>query len=621
MKSPLLGAFCGLLFLYIVPTAISQEPSFTTRIRGDLKQWHKVTVELDGPQADESDVSPNPFLDYEFTVEFQHESGTPLYRVPGYFAADGDAGETSATSGRVWKAHLSPDKAGTWNYLVSFKSGEQVAVGSAGSPLKPFDGIRGQFEIQANDKTAPDLRAAGRLQYVGERYLRFAGSGEYFLKAGADAPETLLAYRDFDGTVTFKEKKAPLKSWEPHRRDWQPGDPTWKSGKGKGLIGAINYLASEGMNAFSFLTYNAGGDGDNVWPFVKRDSKFHYDCSKLDQWGVIFDHATTKGMYLHFKLSESENSGFRKKDNVAFDRGDTGPERKLYLRELVARYGYLLALNWNLGEENTQTVAQQSAMADYLSTIDPYHHLIVTHTGGRWTAHEKVYPKLIGDQSVLTGASIQTRTIMDTHRFVLHWIRESNQAGRPWVVANDEQDEGSTGTPPDKGFEGYEQTKGPHQHEIRKYALWGTLMAGGAGIEYYFGYLHPEDDLVCENWRSRDRTWDYARHALAIFRTEKIPYWAMENANELVGNLETDNSRYCLAKRNSVYLVYLPTGGSSALDLSHCQGEFSVAWFDPRNGGALQQGSIEKVAGGSEIDLGLPPSELNKDWLVLIRKD
>ena len=108
---------------------------------------------------------------------------------------------------------------------------------------------------------------------MGERYLKFAGSGKYFLKAGADAPETLLGYADFDGTVAGKPKKVQLKTWAPHVKDWTPDDPTWQNGKGKGLVGAINYLSGKGCNAFSFLTYNAGGDGDNVWPFVKRDRK------------------------------------------------------------------------------------------------------------------------------------------------------------------------------------------------------------------------------------------------------------------------------------------------------------------------------------------------------------
>ncbi len=97
-----------------------------------------------------------------------------------------------------------------------------------------LDGLTGTFDVQPTDKSGRDFRARGRLLYVGGHYLRFAGSGDYFLKAGADAPETLLAYADFDGTVATK-KEVPLKTWAPHVRDWRPGDPTWKDGRGKGL--------------------------------------------------------------------------------------------------------------------------------------------------------------------------------------------------------------------------------------------------------------------------------------------------------------------------------------------------------------------------------------------------
>ena len=39
--------------------------------------------------------------------------------------------------------------------------------------------------------------------------------------------------------------------------------------------------------------------------------------------------------------------------------------------------------------------------------------------------------------------------------------------------------------------------------------LWGNLMAGGAGVEWYFGYTFPHNDLNCENWRNRDHMWDH----------------------------------------------------------------------------------------------------------------
>ena len=79
--------------------------------------WFRVN--LDGPFAHEQDNQPNAFTDYRLTVTFRHESGDPTYRVPGYFAADGNAGQSGAESGTKWRAHLSPDKAGAWTWPIS----------------------------------------------------------------------------------------------------------------------------------------------------------------------------------------------------------------------------------------------------------------------------------------------------------------------------------------------------------------------------------------------------------------------------------------------------------------------------------------------------------------------
>lgn len=408
-------------------------------IEGEPKQWHKVTVTLDGPYAHELDNDPNPFVDYQMNVTFTHQSGSPSYVVPGYFAADGDAAETSAEAGTKWRAHLSPDKPGRWDYKVSFRHGDSLLDSDdpESEPLQPYDGKSGQFDVAPSDKSGRDLRAHGRLQYVKERYLKFAGTGKYFLKAGADAPETLLAYADFDATVTLKPEKAPLKTWGPHVQDWREGDPTWQEGKGKGLIGAINYLSGKGCNAFSFLTYNAGGDGDNVWPFVARDDKLHYDCSKLDQWGIVFDHGTARGMYLHFKMQETENDDHRlnNKDDAnvpeSLDGGDLGPQRRLYCRELVARFGHNLALNWNLGEENTQSTEQQLAMIDFLAQVDPYGHPIVLHT----------YPN--GDTTSLDLSEIEGR-------FTVMWFnpRTGGELARGSVEGIEGGGKRDLGTPP-----------------------------------------------------------------------------------------------------------------------------------------------------------------------------
>jgi hypothetical protein len=204
-------------------------------------------------------------------------------------------------------------------------------------------------------------------------------------------------------------------------------------------------------------------------------------------------------------------------------------------------------------------------------------------------------------------------------------VTASRKAGKPWVVANDEQGPSNLGVPPDPGYKGF-TGKGPQGnaiqtiHDIRKWTLWGNLMAGGAGVEYYFGYQLPENDLLAEDFRSRERSWDFGRIALQFFRTHGIPFWEMTNADGLVGNATSDNSRYCLALPGELYLVYLPSGGTADLDLSRIAGQFSVSWFDPREGGVPQQGSVRSVAGGTLRTLGAPPGEPGEDWLVIVRR-
>ena len=598
-------------------------------VSGEAKMWHKMTLDLSGPFAHEKDNEPNPFTDYRMSVRFRHDSGRQ-YDVAGYFAADGDAADSSAESGNVWRAHFAPDLTGRWTYRVSFHQGRDAALdgADAAKSVAPFDGKEGTFQVAASDKSGRDLRAHGRLTYVGKRYLQFAGTKKYFLKAGADAPETLLAFSDFDNTVAGNPKKAPLKSWSPHVRDWNAGDPTWKGDKGKGLIGAINYLSGKGCNVFSFLTYNAGGDGDNVWPFIQREDKLHYDCSKLDQWGIVLDHGTAKGMYLHFKMQETENDDHIKGKGPGYvpeslDGGNLGRQRKLYCRELIARFGHNLALNWNLGEENTQSTAQQSAMIDYIAETDPYDHNIVVHTFPN--QQDKVYEALLGDRSKLTGVSLQNSRLETTHAHTVKWVTRSTEAGRPWVVAFDESGSAAHAQCPDlgyKGFDGRDRTgKMTYtQHRVRKETLWGTLMGGGTGNEYYFGYQFAENDIVCEDWRSRDQSWNYCRIAIDFFHDQEIPFWEMDSADELVGNPNHEVSRFCLAKNNDTYLVYLTEGGTSDLDLSDAKGEFTVEWFNPRSGGEPMPGSVKQVAGGESVSIGLPPSDAEQDWLAVVRR-
>jgi hypothetical protein len=94
----------------------------------------------------------------------------------------------------------------------------------------------------------------------------------------------------------------------------------------------------------------------------------------------------------------------------------------------------------------------------------------------------------------------------------------------------------------------------------------------------------------------------------------------MTNADGLIGNTSGDNSRWCFRMAGEVYLVYLPVGGTATLDMSEASGPFTVAWFDPRNGGALKRGSVASVKAGGPAALGQPPDSPFEDWLIVVRR-
>jgi len=600
MKIRILFIIISLVIFAVSPDAFAKEQ---VTITGELKKWHNVTLTFDGPKTSE-DAMPNPFLDYRLNVFFT--KGDKCYIIPGYYAADGNAGQSSATGGNKWRVHFSPDDSGRWTYIVSFRVGPNIAISpdaGLGSPVS-FDGLTGTIDIAATDKRGRDFRGKGMLKYVGERYLRFAETAEYFIKGGADSPENFLAYFEFDGTFDTagleREGEAKgekfLHRYLTHEKDWRPGDPTWKDGKGKNIIGALNYLASKGMNSVYFVTYNVdGGDGKDVWPWIRPDEKLRFDCSKLDQWEIVFSHMDKLGLMLHVVTQEQEN-------DQGLDGGGLGIQRKLYYRELIARFGHHLGLVWNLGEENTNTDAQRKAFASFFKSNDPYKHPIVVHTfPGKY---DEVYNPLLG-YGDFDGTSLQmNKTGSNTHSETIKWVERSALHRHKWVVCLDEYGEGENGVGPD--------TNGSTHDEPRKNCLWGNLMAGGAGCEWYFGYKFPNNDLNCEDWRSRDLMWDLTRYGLEFFRNY-LPFKQMTPADSLVSN------GWCLAKPGQVYAVYLPDGGTTDMNLT--AGRYTVQWYNPRAGGELQNGSVTKITGPGKVCLGNPPADSSKDWVVLVANE
>lgn len=599
----------------------------------DIAKGHTKTLNFIGPTTSET-ATPNPFTDYRLTVKFTHADSETETTVRGFFAADGDAANTSADAGNVWQARFAPDKTGQWNYSAALQRGKDIAIGAAEESATKIEieNANGSFTVGVNQSSDVDFRCRGRIVADRKGFFRFKNTGQYWLKGGTDSPENLLAFADFDGTYRIQASNDEGESntddqvhtYATHVADWRPEDPTWGqgkgsdkgsdkgsgkgSGKGKALIGGFNYLASQGINSAYFLTLNIKGDGKDVWPYRTPDDFTRFDCSKLDQWEIVFEHMQRKGIMLHVQTQETENE-------TMLDDGDTGRLRKLYYQELISRFAHHPAVVWSLGEENGpaewtpvgQTPEQRIAMADYLKAANPYNQPVVMHTHADQWSKDKLLNPLLGAKSI-DGLSFQVDKPEMVHSEMLKWFERSAQSKHRWMIAMDEIGPWMHGVITD--------AEDPDHDQIRREVLWGSLMAGGAGVEWYFGAKHPHNDLTSEDWRQREQMWKLTTIARKFFQ-DHLPWWEMKSSDGLL----LDDSGYCLSKTGGPYVVYLPTVQTVKLNLGSESGKWAVHWFDPLTGGELKRSSQEAAIASDQFSLGAPPKSdrENQDWVAIIR--
>jgi hypothetical protein len=389
----------------------------------------------------------------------------------------------------------------------------------------------------------------------------------------------------------------------PHRLDWHHGDPDWTSATtgedARGLIGALNYLSSEGVNSVYMLLMNLGGDAQDVSPFVGQAptsfDKLHYDIGRLNQWNTAFSHAQRRGILLHFVLAETEPA-----NETWLDGGNLGMERKLFLREMVARFAHHNAVQWNLCEENDWQPFQLNAFADYIAAQDAYDHPITVHN----------HPDLLSQYTVLAGNPRYSVTACqyspDLAGSQVETLRsQSAAAGSPWAVCMDENTPAATGLQPG------------NTADLRKRVLWDVYFSGGAGVEWYFGYqpMPIGGDVDTEDFRSRADMWRSMRFARTFIETW-LPFPAMRPGDSLLtGESQAFGGGEVFFQQGQSYAVYLPSAAQTGvLDLTLAPGTYRKRWFNPRSGAI--EGATTNVNGGGFHTVGAPPSSSNEDWVV-----
>ena len=560
-------------------------------LSGEMRQYHKVTLTFESSTTYSETNSTYEDIRMDVTIT---SPSSKTYVVPGYFAADGNAAESSATSGNKWRVNFNPSETGTYSYVASFRTGNDVAVNGGGSPAE-FNGESGSFSINATNKSGDGFRAKGKFGVVDAYAARFP-NGDYYFEVGADSPETFLEYSDFDATSANN-------TYSEVANNYASGDPSWKGGRGTEIIGAVNYLANQGMNVHYFLTNNITGDGNKAYPFPNAASFKIYDVSKLSQWEIVFDHMYNKGIALEVVLLETENLNWFE-DQEGVSRQNLSNSRKIYYRELMARFGYLNVI-WNIGEEanwsrggDQYSAAQIEQAAEYIEELSPYDDLIAVHNGP--SSDFSIFPQLaaLAGTTSLTSISMQGNHNDEDHgNGEIANLRDLGDAdGRKLVVRYSEPFSGSGD---------------PNLETWTNDALWASICAGSVGIHYYAG---GGGDITGDDYTDYAPYFQRMEHAKDFLEDNDVPFWNMEANNNAVSN------GFLLSEQDGYHVIFLKNGGTATVDLVG-NGDYDVKWFNPRNGGNLLNGSTLSVPSGNNISIGSPPNSASSSWVVLLRKN
>ena len=322
------------------------------------------------------------------------------------------------------------------------------------------------------------------------------------------------------------------------------------------------------------------------------NDNLHFDVSKLKQWEQAFAHAQKKGIMLHFVLNEAEQA-----NKQELDGGSLGSERKLFYREMIARFGHHNALQWNISEEyespynlGTENV---KSFAGYIQSVDPYDHPVTVHN---YIDPDTTWTPFLGDSRFSLTSFQYVESYAGYGAEVEEWRSKTAQAGRPLPIGMDEVITATT----------------TNVADMRRGVLWPTYLSGG-NLEWYIG----SEDQSLEDFRRYGELWAYTRHA-RTFMEANLPFWEMQPQDGLLlGESGDYGGGQVFTKASEVYAVYLPNASSTGtLDLSGASGSFQKRWYNPRSGAF--EGSAQAVSGGAITSLGAPPSSTSSDWVVLI---
>lgn len=556
--------------LYRPREAFPPEPEVTVS-RSD-EPLNTVVLTLRGPALDLAS-DQRAFADNRFDVIFTRED--MVRRVPGVFVADGVPGDTGATAGDQWRVRFLPPEEGVWRWRVAFYQGYDAALRAVDlAPAFPWHGATGSFSVTSSQTDDLGLRRRGS-------YLFSGSSATPWISLASASPARFFGSPQFAGFTTRDDLLSP--SFAAHEQDALIGASLWGDDGGRGFLGLTRFLPATGLNTIAAPLLDFDGNAPvHPWTEPTRTSLFALD--RLDQWRRTVEAFNARGLGFRLALQAVD-------DTALLDDGQAGRTFRLYTREMVARFGSLPLIQWELARHHFASHEALKAALQWLKTLDA--HARPRLVRPRSASVSADLTALLGDDCVdgvvLPGPQNQSEMTLAT------WREASADAGRPWVLlmaANDAV------LPPDAVG-----TAGEIFANERRDGLWLPLFAKAAGVTWTAGDGTGGPDPAADDFRQRQDFWGFLPPAKRFF-TQLID---LVDAVPSASFTPQQRDRV-LRLADDRYALWFPNlGSATTVNLASLPpGVYSPRWFNPLENLRPTLGTRFGVTVGGAIDLGLP---------------
>jgi len=546
-------------------------PAATEQTKVEVPKWemHEFVMKGNARVA-------NPFRDAALVGEFTSPSGK-MTVVDGYY--DG---------GDAWGLRFAPDEEGEWTYLLR---GEGVEILS-----------RGQLRCSP-------ARGHGIIRIHPTNPYAFAhADGTPFFPMG----DTCYGLYD-DSTIT-----PPLQA---------------------------QYIKTRREQGFNFVRMSVGhsevrakAEPTQYWAWGGTPVKPDLDRLNPEFFrGLdgLFRELRTAGMNVELILLNFYRKPFT--DTAAW----TPARERLWLRYVTARYGaFDNVFLWTIANEYEthpdgkyrldfpDDVAWAKSVARFIKSSDAHRHPVTVHPVISASRHG-ASPRDPADPPWRIGEFFGGDDAIDV------LSQQTGQRGGDGVVWDDKLQcwTGDSANlvaslAADRRYKkpvlntenGYEYRRGNpsskrqvhHTDQVRRSA-WRITCAGGyfaAGFHGTLGHSDAWNRIDAPNKYTFEVADEGAAAQLGSLRTffTSLPYWRMEPFAGVTGD-----ATVALAEPGKVYVVYLPRGGATTVDLSAAKEPLNARWFNPRIGGFA--GTTEKVNAGARQEFRAPDEN---DWGLLL---